>query len=761
MPAPAAPTNFAVDESAILHFVNGAVSNKSAVRLTWTNNAPTAQHRIEKSSNGASWSLATIADLGDASAVVAKLANNAVTYLRIRAENEEGASAWQQLGFQSSPLATAANPPLAPANLAVSDITGYGAKLTWEDQSGNEAYFVIEVRRGAAEVRERRVEGMTELHQLDLGQLYSYETVPNQLFTVRVKAIGGSANGSNLPPFSSAWSNEVTFRTGPPTVRITSPMSVTAEHGQMFNYAITTNTPCNAWTADIGLAPGEQLPAGLARNNNVISGVLTAPALSQPYRILLTATDGQTIGSMYLTLRVVANSITIISQPQATGKLGVPFSFLLRAVRSVSGPAMTWTMQNAPAWLALNAATGQLSGTPDVDGVFTLQVTVTDGTRSRTGTLTITIPPISITSDEEIVVYVGEPFTHTLTATSPAAGFELIDPPAWLHIDGTTLYGTAPEVGTFEVDVVASIDDEATTQTLRIIVKTLIAAPDEIHGWQGDPLVDVLAYNGECEVAHWYLSGAPPGIEIGSLACPGPYGESSNVVAFTGIPTAPGFYDATVIAHICCDGIPKLVRRSVRFVIDGGLFLSWLHENRKLYDLQLQIRGNVDRRKVESYYQREAIPASEAQVTTEDTSTAGVKKVSTAMVKQPEVTASLLTAKRGDSLRLALIIRDGRKVLGPADGLTQVGIAFRLPDSPDEEYVFDKPAVPTEVGGHVYYAVEIEVTDDILEVLMAGKNLSGANSPPVELLGEIFCVFNGLKISSATFSATFAEDIRR
>jgi hypothetical protein len=395
------------------------------------------------------------------------------------------------LDFGTGELAAAQNPPIAPASLAVSEVTGYSAKLTWEDQSNNEAYFIIEVRRGVAEIREVRVDAMVEWHALDLAALYTEQSAPNQLYTVRVKAIGGSANARHFPPFSSAWSNEVTFRSGPPQVRIISPLSLTGEKGSAFSYTIATNTVCTAWTADSDpVAPGEQLPTGLVRTSNVISGTITA--VVGTYEIALTATDSTSSDAKTLTLRIISSSIAVVPPFTAEAILGVLFTHQVRASHSGGSGAITFSATHLPPWLTLDAASGLLSGIPTDSGSFAIQVTASDGVRSGSAVLTISVPALSITSAEEIVAFAGAALTHIFTATSPTppVTWELVDPPAWLTLDGATLSGVPPEFGVFEVDVVASLDDLSDSQTLVITVRPLIELPAEIEGWQGDPLLE-------------------------------------------------------------------------------------------------------------------------------------------------------------------------------------------------------------------------------------------------------------------------------
>jgi hypothetical protein len=295
-------------------------------------------------------------------------------------------------------------------------------------------------------------------------------------------------------------------------------------------------------------------------------------------------------------------------------------------------------------------------------------------------------------------------------------------------------------------------------------VRSLIELPSEIEGWQGDPLLERLSYNGPCEVEHWYLSGAPAGVEIGALGCSeSVYANSHNVVGITGIPSESGFFDATLTAHVCCGGVAGLHRTNVRFKINGGLFLAWLHCDRTLYDLQFQIRGNVERRQVQSYYQRASRNESRSSSTTKDTSKPGIEKTTTSESVEPAVEGNILTVKRDDELRLALLIRDGRTVLGPGDGVENVGVAFRLPDSADEEYLFDLPGVPTSIGANTYFKAELNVTQELLDELMGDDSVSGAspNAPAIKTLAEIRCTFNGLKVSSATFPVTFVEDVER
>jgi hypothetical protein len=110
------------------------------------------------------------------------------------------------------------------------------------------------------------------------------------------------------------------------------------------------------------------LPAGLTFNTatGVISGTPTAQTVST---FTVTVTVGpQTSAPVSLTLSVFGLIIT--SPPTATGEVGLPFGFNLSA-QGGTGP-YTWSVLSSgsplPAGLALNAATGVISGTPTTAG---------------------------------------------------------------------------------------------------------------------------------------------------------------------------------------------------------------------------------------------------------------------------------------------------------------------------------------------------------------------------------------------------------
>lgn len=564
------------------------------------------------------------------------------------------------------------------------------------------------------------------------------------------------------------------------------PASATAWLGASFLFRLLTNTPASAITHVAG-----SMPAGLAFAGDTISGTSLVPTngdypLTFRAENVLGSTDTRllTINARVPFLVVLLKPHGSTSQPkpgpdweEVAAPLASTFDWDVSV--KATGPittAGTVEIENAPPWLSVSGL--RLVGTPDESGAWDVRITFDNGTPAQHAetTLRIRTQAVQITSANELTVHQDEPFQFLLTSLPPRAHFSSDDdlPPVievFSPEDGDAyLRGTAREVGEFTFQLDATLGHDQDSQDFKLRVLPLITLGDGtwgdnalVEGWQGDPLLEELIYHGPCEVEAWYLSGAPPGVQIGSLGCPGIYADSHNIVAITGIPGASGFFDAMVTAHVCCNGVPALHRMPLRFAINGGLFLAWLHEDRTLYDLQFQIRGDVPHRRVQSWYQREARGASTSSSTTKDTSTPGIEKTTASETTEPAVTGNILTAKRGDHLRLAILIRDGRKVLGASDGVSNVAIAFRLPDSADEEYLFNLEAAPATRNGHEFFLATLAVTQELLDELMGDDNVAGeqGGALPVETLAEIRCTYDGMAVSSAAFLVTFVEDVAR
>lgn len=701
---------------------------------------------------------------------------------RLRAENAAGLSDWTA----TVTMTTSAHVALSltpPTGLAVGVNTATTLVLSWTDAQNHESNWEIELRD-------------ISNGNYPYGGLFSVSTFrpatfrlgailqPSTAYAARVRAVGitgfvpGSETGENhnVPVNVIArgeWSEELVFTTATNVLSITN-LPATVDFWRA--------APAQAWGVRTNLPPTSTsctaLPAGLSFSAGEITGTPTAAVGTATADV--TATDAAGSDTQTLTLAIRQPSIALrYARSPGTDFVGVaaanagalvigiktvPMTIEVRALATGPVPTtITLTLAGAPAWLTAGGPSPvALLGTPAAAGTWDVIVTATNGVGFQTVSevLHIVVRAVAITSADHADATQGVPFTFPVTTLPLAALLTMSNGPGWLTLTAGSLAGTPEAAGSFTVLLTAAFDGETTTQLFTVTVTAIITIGDDIatvEGWVGDPLLEKLAYHGSCDVRDWHLSGGPPGIEPGALSCDDSSDISHAIVGLLGIPTAEGFFDATITATVCCSAVPYLVRRDVRFAINGGLFLGWLHADRTLYDLQFWVRGDITQRGVKSYYQTVPAPAAQVTSTVEDTGTAGRAVKTSTTTSSPARSSNILAAKLGDTMRFALLIRDGRAVLGTADGVTAVRLTFRLPAAVDGDYLFDVPGVVTTVDGHEYFLAALEITAAALTAISVDDDVF----TPVDALAEIHCLLGAVKVSSGTFPVTFVEDVHR
>jgi len=176
---------------------------------------------------------------------------------------------------------------------------------------------------------------------------------------------------------------------------------------------------------------------------------------------------------------LVTNSAPAISSADTdTASLGTLFTYTLTA-SDADGDALTFQASLLPAWLAFNATSGELSGTPPAGSAGDYQVTLaaSDGVDSTPLFLTISIansaPVITSTANNNGVV--GKAYSYTLTANDANTDtlvYSSVTVPSWATFDVTsrTLSGTPPTTGDFETELSVSDGEAAVNQKFTLVI---------------------------------------------------------------------------------------------------------------------------------------------------------------------------------------------------------------------------------------------------------------------------------------------------
>jgi hypothetical protein len=153
------------------------------------------------------------------------------------------------------------------------------------------------------------------------------------------------------------------------------------------------------------------LPAGINLDSSAgtLTGKPTGPAQVSTFTILVQDAGGQSAQQQYSITVSAGTAPPVISNGDASGTVGTPFSVTLAATGGTSPYTFALTSGTPQAGLAF--ANGVLSGTPSAAGSAALTFSVTDAqkqTASKTINVIINLPP-------------PPPVTLTTTSNSPAA----------------------------------------------------------------------------------------------------------------------------------------------------------------------------------------------------------------------------------------------------------------------------------------------------------------------------------------------------
>lgn len=214
-----------------------------------------------------------------------------------------------------------------------------------------------------------------------------------------------SVSDGTAPAVTQSFTITVAAVVVPNTAPVVTSTSVdTATEGTAYSYTlIATDADGDTLTMS-----ATTLPSWLTFD--AATGILTGtPATANvgANPVVLSVTDGEDAQEQSFTITVaavvVANTApTITSTGTTTGTVDVAYSYTLTAT-DAEGDALTMSSVTLPTWGAFDAATGILSGTPDMADDYDVELMVSDGTDATNQTFTIAVADATAMTVELVV----------------------------------------------------------------------------------------------------------------------------------------------------------------------------------------------------------------------------------------------------------------------------------------------------------------------------------------------------------------------
>jgi len=244
---------------------------------------------------------------------------------------------------------------------------------------------------------------------------------------------------------------------------ITSANTASATQGQSFSYTITATNGPTSFSAS-------GLPAGLDANTStgVISGI---PTGSGSFSVTLGATNTAGTGGETLTLTVSDTAPVITSSLSVSFAQGATVGYDIVATHTPT----SYDATGLPSGLAINTATGHITGSVSTIGVYDISITATNAFGYDTETLVLSIASTSapaITSSSTASFNQGQLSSYQITATNFPTSYSSGTLPTGLFLNTSTglIYGAPVNYGSSTVSIYATNGTGTGTITLTINV---------------------------------------------------------------------------------------------------------------------------------------------------------------------------------------------------------------------------------------------------------------------------------------------------